>query len=88
MTAASVSGLIAAVASLPFDNCKTRLQNMQPDEHGKYPYKGLTDVFTKAIQTRPLSLYDGLPIFCVRVVPHAFITLLVNSMINDMRKKN
>eukprot|EP00801_Mesodinium_rubrum_P006915 Mrub_06924.p1 GENE.Mrub_06924~~Mrub_06924.p1 ORF type:complete len:309 (+),score=104.97 Mrub_06924:52-927(+) len=87
VTAASVSGVIAAVASLPFDNCKTRLQNMQVDKDGKYPYKNLTDVFMKAIKSRPFSLYDGLPVFIARVAPHAFITLLVNSMINDIRKK-
>jgi len=34
VTAASISGVIAAVASLPFDNCKTRLQNMRPDKDG------------------------------------------------------
>jgi len=34
VTSASVSGFVAAISSLPFDNCKTRLQNMKPDEHG------------------------------------------------------
>lgn len=83
ITAAGLSGMIAAVASLPFDNAKTRLQNMKPDEHGVYPYKSLSDVMMKAIRDRPLSLYDGLPVFIFRVAPHAFISLLVNSSIND-----
>jgi len=34
-TSSAVAGFLAASVSMPFDNAKTRLQNMRPDKEGK-----------------------------------------------------
>lgn len=35
LTSATIAGFVAATLCMPFDNAKTRLQNMRPDKDGK-----------------------------------------------------
>lgn len=55
-TASCISGFIAATVTLPFDNTKSRIQNMVPDANGVMPYKSMIDCFGKIIRERPLAL--------------------------------
>jgi hypothetical protein len=77
-----VAGVTAAVASLPPDMIKTRLQRMGPLPDGTMPYKGVLDCAVK-ITTRegPLALYTGLPTYIVRIAPYGLITLVATEML-------
>jgi hypothetical protein len=78
-----VAGVTAAVASLPPDMIKTRLQRMGPLPDGSMPYKGVVDCAVK-ITTRegPLALYTGLPTYIVRIAPYGLITLVATEMLS------
>lgn len=83
LMASVISGVVAAVVTLPFDMIKTRIQRMHKNTEGKMPYKGVFDCGTKIVKNEgPFALWKGLGTFCVRVAPHACITLLVNDWLN------
>ena len=50
-----VACLVGTLASLPFDQVRTRLHTMRPLPNGVYPYNGTLDCLTKV---RGLSLYQ------------------------------
>lgn len=73
-----LAGVAAAVASLPFDMVKTRLQKQRARPDGSMPYAGFVDCFRQIVAKEgPSALYKGLGTYVVRIGPHAFITLLV-----------
>nr|BAD91179.1 putative mitochondrial dicarboxylate transporter [Mesembryanthemum crystallinum] len=75
--ASTVSGFFASACSLPFDYVKTQIQKMQPDAEGKYPYKGSLDCTIKTLKSGgPFKFYTGFPVYCVRIAPHAMMTLI------------
>jgi solute carrier family 25 oxoglutarate transporter 11 len=83
LLASVISGIVAAVVTLPFDMMKTRIQRMHAGPDGKMPYKGVFDCGSKIVKSEgPFALWKGLGTFCVRVAPHACITLLVNDWLN------
>jgi solute carrier family 25 oxoglutarate transporter 11 len=83
LLASVTSGIVAAVVTLPFDMMKTRIQRMHAGPDGKMPYKGVFDCGSKIVKSEgPFALWKGLGTFCVRVAPHACITLLVNDWLN------
>jgi len=83
MGSSVIAGVVAATATLPFDMLKTRIQKQVPDATGKLPYKGMPDAAIKIVKSEgPLALYKGWVTFCVRVAPHAIITLLTIEQIN------
>ena len=64
---ATIAGFVAAAFSLPFDFVKTRIQKMQPNPDGSYPYKGPLDCAVKTFtQEGPLKFYTGFPTYCIR----------------------
>ncbi|KAL8159534.1 hypothetical protein V2J09_001071 [Rumex salicifolius] len=70
--ASTISGFFASASSLPFDYVKTKIQKMQPDAEGKYPYKGSLDCAMKTLKSGgPLKFYTGFPVYVVRIAPHA-----------------
>jgi solute carrier family 25 oxoglutarate transporter 11 len=80
----AIAGVTAACVTLPFDLIKTRIQQMQPDATGKLPYSGIFDCATKITTHEGVfSLWKGLGTFCVRVAPHAVITLMVMDTLNE-----
>lgn len=75
--AASLSGVICACLSLPFDNVKVKYQRMQRLPDGTWPYRHLGDVFVKTFRREGLSgFWSGLPVFYMLIGPHTFISLL------------
>ncbi|XP_021714944.1 mitochondrial dicarboxylate/tricarboxylate transporter DTC-like [Chenopodium quinoa] len=75
--ASAVSGFFASACSLPFDYVKTQIQKMQPDAEGKYPYTSSLDCAMKTLKSGgPLKFYTGFPVYCVRIAPHAMLTLI------------
>ncbi|XP_074321387.1 mitochondrial dicarboxylate/tricarboxylate transporter DTC-like [Silene latifolia] len=75
--ASAVSGFFASACSLPFDYVKTQIQKMQPDAGGKYPYSGSLDCVVKTLKSGgPFKFYTGFPVYCVRIAPHAMLTLI------------
>nr|AHB08889.1 mitochondrial dicarboxylate transporter [Suaeda glauca] len=75
--ASAVSGFFASACSLPFDYVKTQIQKMQPDAEGKYPYAGSLDCAVKTLKSGgPFKFYTGFPVYCVRIAPHAMLTLI------------
>eukprot|EP01025_Chloroclados_australasicus_P059095 TRINITY_DN745_c0_g1_i1.p1 TRINITY_DN745_c0_g1~~TRINITY_DN745_c0_g1_i1.p1 ORF type:complete len:320 (-),score=22.13 TRINITY_DN745_c0_g1_i1:292-1188(-) len=75
--AATISGIVSATCSLPFDFVKTRIQKMQPLPDGTMPYKGMIDCALKTLRNEgPLVFYTGYPTYCVRIAPHVTLTLI------------
>lgn len=74
----TIAGFFAAACSLPFDFVKTRIQRMAPLPDGTMPYKGFVDCAWKTLtQEGPLKFYTGFPTYCIRIAPHAVITLIM-----------
>jgi solute carrier family 25 oxoglutarate transporter 11 len=51
-----MAGILCAVASLPFDNAKTKLQKMTKNADGTYPYKNIFDTMGKVINNNIFRL--------------------------------
>lgn len=84
IASSAISGISASVASLPFDNAKTKLQKMKRNADGTYPYKNIFDAMGKTISNEGvLKLWVGLPTFIVRIAPHAIITLIAQDFLTD-----
>jgi len=84
----SIAGVAASTLSLPFDFVKTRLQKQQPLADGSLPYKNFMDCGIKSIKSEGiLSVYKGFTVFCIRVGPHAMITLLSLEALNAKSKQ-
>lgn len=78
IVASSLSGVVCATCSLPWDNLKTKLQKMKPDENGVKPYTGLFDCFRKSVASEGFfGLWIGLPTYIIRIAPHSIISLIV-----------
>ncbi|CAD8098199.1 unnamed protein product [Paramecium primaurelia] len=94
LLSSAAAGIGCAIASLPPDNLKTKLQRMKKDPTtGQFPYKNIGDCFLKTIKREGVTgLWVGLPVFYTRVGPHAMITLLVQDTLTQMwnppKKKN
>jgi solute carrier family 25 oxoglutarate transporter 11 len=74
---AFIAGFFASACSLPFDYVKTQIQKMKAGPDGKFPYTGPVDCALKTLASKgPLAFYTGFPTYCVRIAPHAVITLL------------
>lgn len=83
--ASMVSGAVASVLSLPFDNVKTKLQKMKKGADGNMPYKGVIDCITKTSKKEgPLKLWVGLSTYYFRVAPHAIISLVTNELLRNL----
>lgn len=74
---ALIAGFFASACSLPFDYVKTQIQEMKKGPDGKFPYTGPVDCALKTLARKgPFAFYTGFPTYCVRIAPHAVITLL------------
>jgi len=88
LTASAIAGLLAALASLPADNLKTKFQKMKAGADGKLPYKGILDCLGKTIKNEGvLGLWVGFPTYYFRVAPHAMIALLTQDFLHDRLSK-
>ena len=77
LISSTLAGIAGAVASLPFDMLKTRLQKQRPGPDGVLPYTGLLDAARKIWSREgPLAFYRGIGTYCARIGPHAFFTLI------------
>lgn len=56
--ASCIAGFCCSFMSLPFDNCKTKLQKMKPNAEGVLPYKGIVDVMKQVINWLVAMLPD------------------------------
>lgn len=75
--ASMISAVATSVASLPFDNVKTKLQKMKKLPDGTFPYTGFVDCAVKtAAREGVTGFWAGLPTYYFRVGPHSIITLL------------
>jgi solute carrier family 25 (mitochondrial oxoglutarate transporter), member 11 len=82
-----IASFFAALSSLPFDNAKTKLQKMKPDENGILPYKGLFDCMMKTAKLEGYSkLWVGFPTFYLRIGPHVIASLLINDFLRNKLK--
>ena len=83
-----IAGFFAAASSLPFDYVKTQIQEMKAGPDGKMPYSGPVDCALKTVARKgPLAFYTGFPTYCVRIAPHAVITLLFVANLPKWEKK-
>jgi solute carrier family 25 oxoglutarate transporter 11 len=79
VVSALIASFLGSFSSLPFDNCKTKIQKMRKLPDGSYPYNGMIDCFFKTIKKEgPFRLWVGFPTFYVRIGPHVIISLLLN----------
>ena len=75
-TSGMVSGVVTAVASLPADIAKARIQNMRVVD-GKPEYRGMTDVIVRIVRNEGfLSLWKGFTPFYFRTGPHTVLSLV------------
>lgn len=82
------AGSVAAAMSLPFDNAKTKMQKMVPNEAGEMPYKNIFDAMQKEIKFNGVTgLWAGLPTYCIRIAPHVMITLIVSERLKGFFAK-
>lgn len=74
-----LASFLGSLSSLPFDNCKTKIQKMSKLPDGTFPYKGMIDCFFKTVTKEgPTRLWVGFPTFYVRIGPHVIMSLLLN----------
>ena len=67
-----IAGFCAAACSLPFDFVKTRIQKMEKQADGSYPYKSPVDCALKTFREEGfLKFYTGFPTYCLRCVSSA-----------------
>ena len=80
--ASLISSVATSVASLPFDNMKTKLQKMKKQADGTYPYKGLMDCAVKTAQREGiLGFWVGLGTYYARCGPHSCILLISSEVL-------
>ncbi|KAL4450703.1 hypothetical protein ABPG77_001059 [Micractinium sp. CCAP 211/92] len=86
---ATIAGFFAAACSLPFDYVKTQMQKMKPDPvTGELPFKSSMDCALKTLSTKgPLEFYTGFPTYCVRIAPHAALTLVFVAWLPRLQAK-
>lgn len=86
---ATIAGFFAAACSLPFDYVKTQMQKMKPDPvTGAVPYKSSIDCALKTLKAGgPLTFYTGFPTYCVRIAPHAALTLVFVAWLPRLQAK-
>jgi solute carrier family 25 oxoglutarate transporter 11 len=83
-----IASFIGSFASLPFDNAKTKLQKMKPDQNGVMPYKGIVDCMMKTMKNEgTLKLWVGFPTYYIRIGPHVVITLVLNDFLRNIFMK-
>jgi len=82
------SGVVCAFLSLPPDNVKTKLMRMKVNpETGLLPYKGIIDCTMKTVGREGITgLWVGYPTYCMRVCPHAAVSLLVIDFLHSVWK--
>jgi solute carrier family 25 oxoglutarate transporter 11 len=86
---AMTAAVCTALASLPFDNMKTKIQKQKADANGVLPYKNIVDCCKKTVAREGVTgLWAGLPTYYFRVGPHAIITLLVADALKLRMMKN
>ena len=79
------AGSLAAFASLPFDNAKTKMQKMMPNPDGSMPYKNIFHCIRSTARVNgTMGLWAGFPTYCMRVAPNNMIALVVSEKIKKM----
>jgi solute carrier family 25 oxoglutarate transporter 11 len=86
---AAASGVASAVASLPADLVKTRLQRMARDPvTGTLPYKGFWDCARSIAAKEGLgAFYVGIGTYIFRIAPHAFFTLIFMDFFQSVKDR-
>jgi solute carrier family 25 (mitochondrial oxoglutarate transporter), member 11 len=75
--ASTCSGFLATAVSIPFDNAKTRVQNMKI-VNGEGEYKGMLDAMAKTVRSEgTFSLWRGFTPYFLRLGPHTVLTFVV-----------
>ena len=83
--ASLVAGIFGALFSLPFDNAKTKMQNMKVLPDGTNPYRGLFDAMNKTVRREGFTrLWVGLTTYYIRTGPFAIISLSTNDLLRKM----
>jgi len=83
MSSSATAGVVAATLTLPFDMLKTRIQKQVAGPDGTLPYKNTLDCARQILAKEgPMAFYKGWMTFCIRVAPHAIVTLLTMDTMN------
>lgn len=78
--ASLIASFLGSVSCLPFDNCKTKLQNEAKNGEA-VKYSGQYDCLKKTIKNEGIKrLWVGFFTFYMRTGPHILITLLMNDV--------
>jgi solute carrier family 25 oxoglutarate transporter 11 len=73
-----ISGTLASIMSLPFDNVKTKMQKMVKGPDGTMPYSSLLDCAYKTARNESiLGFWAGLPTYIFRICPHVMIVRFI-----------
>jgi len=74
-----IAGVAGSLCTYPIDSAKTRLQNMVTVPGQPAPYKNIFDALVKmAQQTGVRSLYRGLPVQLIGIIPEKALKLSIN----------
>lgn len=84
LMSSGIAGISCALASLPFDMIKTRLQNMKIDpKTGEYPYRGVVHCASSIVRSEGVfALWTGLGPYIMRCSPHAMTILIIMEPLN------
>lgn len=83
LISSAVAVLCQSLLALPFDNLKTKYQNMRKDSQGLLPYAGIIDCAAKTLRKEGFSgFYVGFGMFVVKIAPHVTVTLLLQDFLH------
>lgn len=83
LVSSGVAVLCQCTLALPFDNIKTKCQNMRRNAEGQLPYKGVLDCARKTLKSEGMSgFYVGFGMFVLKVAPHVTVTLLMQDFLH------
>jgi len=83
LISSAIAVLCQSLLALPFDNLKTKCQNMRRDAQGQLPYAGVLDCAKKTLRREGFwGLYVGFGMFAVKVAPHVTVTLLMQDFLH------
>ena len=83
LVSSGIAVLCQSILALPFDNIKTKCQNMRRDPAGRLPYNGVLDCARKTLKSEGMSgFYVGFWMFVLKVAPHVTVTLLMQDFLH------
>lgn len=89
-TALLLSSIVSTVITLPFDNVRTRVLNVQSQtDRNKFNYRGYLDVFKQTLihEPNPRSFYAGFYTYLLGTYIYSWLTIGITESFTDSWKR-